>query len=106
VWRPAAASRKFACYMWEGYTYRRHTGPSSAPRRAAAAAMGERGKMCEERIAQIAAADGNPYKVLRVTEAATHAEIKKAYHKTVLLVRECAAIERGTRVMCMCNMCL
>ena len=65
---------------------RRHT---KFTRRAAAAAMGERGKMCEERIAQIAAADGNPYKVLRVTEAATHAEIKKAYHKTVLLVREC-----------------
>ena len=62
--------------------------------------MGERGKMCEERIAQIAAADGNPYKVLRVTEAATPAEIKKAYHKTVLLVRECAAIERDM-YMCM-----
>ena len=66
----------------------------------APAIMGERGKMCEERIAQIAAADGNPYKVLRVTEAATPAEIKKAYHKTVLLVRECAAIERD-----MCSMC-
>ena len=62
------------------------------------AIMGERAKMCEERIAEIAAADGNPYKVLRVTEAATQAEIKKAYHKTVLLVRECAAIERD---MCM-----
>ena len=84
VWR---ASRKFACYMWEGYD--RTDGTRKFTRRAAAAAMGERGKMCEERIAQIAAADGNPYKVLRVTEAATHAEIKKAYHKTVLLVREC-----------------
>ena len=31
--------------------------------------------------------------VLLVTEAATHAEIKKAYHKTVLLIRESAAIE-------------
>jgi DnaJ-class molecular chaperone len=75
--------------MWEGYMYDRTDGTRKFTRRAAAAAMGERGKMCEERIAQIAAADGNPYKVLRVTEAATHAEIKKAYHKTVLLVREC-----------------
>ena len=66
VWR---ASRKFACYRKATDGTRKFT------RRAAAAAMGERGKMCEERIAQIAAADGNPYKVLRVTEAATHAEM-------------------------------
>ena len=92
MWR---ASRKFACYRKATDGTRKFT------RRAAAAAMGERGKMCEERIAQIAAADGNPYNVLRVTEAATHAEIKKAYHKTVLLVRECAAIERD-----MCSMCM
>ena len=50
--------------------------------------MGDRATLCEGRIAQIVAANGNPYKVLLVTEAATHAEIKKAYHKTVLLVRE------------------
>ena len=61
--------------------------------------MGDRAALCEDRIAQIVAADGNPYKVLLVTEAATHAEIKKAYHKTVLLVRECAAIEEPRHVM-------
>ena len=55
--------------------------------------MGDRAALCEERIAQISAANGNPYKVLIVAEDATHAEIKKAYHKTVLLVRKCTAIE-------------
>ena len=48
--------------------------------------MGDRVAQCEERIADIVAAGGNPYKVLQLTEAATEAEVKKAYRKTVLLV--------------------